>query len=317
MSRAKINEFLQRAKNVTNVSEKVNKSHSPISRAHTFNSQLSNSFQKQSISPVSYQSFTSNNEGPSKISPKKLINFKTIGLKTKSISPNFRNSEPGITKLEVIIEKFAADKGKFRTQIEKHLKSEDAVAENLTSNLQVQKKVFTHDPKVKIIEEKYKKRYKNIVEVFKAEALKTDSKLNELRNENEKLKMIASNPQLPKSNKNAINLAGILKVLSLKGLESQHVNAISDLCYTFEKVSDVRHLEKTISNWFDCLKITAGDYSSFISCLSKKVAEEQIKRLKTEEETSKMMQYEENLIISLESQLKLAESKKKASLSIQ
>ena len=182
MSRAKINEFLMRAKKISIDAERLGKSLSPVGvkRASTT---LPQSFQMKSPSPVSYQktspspssfhrSFISSSEDSPKSATKKVLATKSFGVKNKSISPNFRKAMADIKqspeiqnnsrKLEVIIERIAKDKGKFCKEIEQNGKNEDSAAENLITNLHLQKKLLSQNPNIKVIEEKYKNQFNKL-----------------------------------------------------------------------------------------------------------------------------------------------------------
>ena len=74
-------------------------------------------------------------------------------------SPEIQNNS---RKLEVIIERIAKDKGKFCKEIEQNGKNEDSAAENLITNLHLQKKLLSQNPNIKVIEEKYKNQFNKL-----------------------------------------------------------------------------------------------------------------------------------------------------------
>ena len=255
MSRSKINELLSRARQISNEAERIEKSQSPIIGVRP-STRLSSSFQKKSPSPVSQTSFLSNEDRSPIIEHPSNRTYRNIGIKKHSLTPDITKKKPfpqtletedSIVKVHTIVEEIAKNKLEFCKQIEKHVKFEDNAAENLITNLKNQKKLISQDPKIKLIEEKYKKKNEQILEIFKLEALKTDNKLKTLRNENDKLKSIISNPQLPQSQRKRSSLKDTLYALSLASFDKNFNTCINELCNNCKESRDVLLLEVCVN----------------------------------------------------------------------
>ena len=308
---------MEKARKVNFEAEKKGKSLSPVpQRGSTPNSSLLN---KSFVTPNSNQSFLSNAESP------KSGNKKVLLAKTSKISKNLsviskKNQSPvvlknsdnnDIKKFEVIVEKIAKTKTEFCKDLEKQEKLENKALNNLYTNLKTQKKKLAENPKIQEIEETSKKKMDKILKVFKEEALKMDSKLKELRSENSKLKSIISNPQLSSCTNKEKSLGQIIYSMIINNKDDKFVDSLINLCITCKKNKNFEFIENFIPNWFNCLRVDSADYPLILSSLCRKIVEEQQKRLKTEEETGRIVEYEENIINTLELKLRLAEKNPK------
>jgi hypothetical protein len=308
MSKDKVNQFLEKARAIHKETEKINKSVSPMSskRDCTPATRSSNT-NKSFASPVSHQSFISSSEDSPKSSTKKFMLSNTILKPIKANIPANQTID-NISKVEVIVDKIAKSSQNLNKDIEKHFKFENSVLENLSAALSTQKKILESNPKIKEIEDKNHKKMKEILKLFKSEALKMDMKLNSLRLENTKLKSVLDIPQAPKCNQSA-SIQQIFYRLSSGSFDYKFAGVLKDLCDTCKPHGIGERSKEFVANWFDCLRVNLDEYRNFMGSIAKKIIEEQQKRLKTEEETSKMMEYEEKIIETLELKLKIAEAK--------
>lgn len=162
--------------------------------------------------------------------------------------------------------------------------------------------------RVKEIERKGKVKLQKMVNIFRQEALKTDNKLNLLMNENKMLKEILDNPQLPSTKPSSTTVKAILSSISCqkaeKKFEAELINLLNSCKKTVRKVEDY---EGKIPHWLDCLNTKPEDLHDLLVILSNKITEEQKRRFKSEEETSKMIEWEENHIQELEDKILKAE----------
>lgn len=311
MSRSKVNEFLERARQVSKESEKIEKSLSPVinKRTHTPSGTSYNS-----SSPLSKHSFISTNEESPKASTKKKV-LTGLFTKPKTSKPILQKKfyseltlKDNVSKFEEMIKKFTNTRAELNRDLEAHEQFENKVLDNLVVSLKLRKQILSSDPKIKDVEEKNNKKLQQIVQIFRSEALKMDSKLQNLRQENKQLIEILNSPQLASTKSDRTkSLKQVLTILSINSSSSSSFSSIiSDLCSTYKKVSKSSQIESTMTNWFDCLRLSAKDLNPFLSTLSKKVIEEQQKRLRSEEEAGKMMDYEEKIIQDLEEKIRQA-----------
>jgi hypothetical protein len=168
--------------------------------------------------------------------------------------------------------------------------------------------------RVQEIEKKGKAKLHKMVEIFKEEALKTDQKLNELCNENRRLREILENPQLRLLKPSAVDVQSVLTYFSMFKAEKKFVSDVENFCMNCKKtVRKVEDFEGKVPHWIDCLDVKNEEIIMLLCVLSAKVAEEQKKRLKSEEETNKMIEWEEQHVKQLEEkiyQISLKSSKK-------
>ncbi|OMJ96368.1 hypothetical protein SteCoe_119 [Stentor coeruleus] len=319
MSRSKVNEFLERARQVSKESEKIEKSMSPVINKRTHTPSVTS---YNSSSPLSKHSFISTNEESPKESMKKKV---LTGLfnKPKTTKPilqkKFYSEQPSkdnVSKFEEMIKKFTSTRAELNRDLEIHEKFENKVLDNLVVSLKLHKQILSSDPKIKEVDEKNNKKLQQIVQIFRSEALKMDSKLQNLRQENQQLKEILNSPQLASTKSDRTkSLKQILTILSITSSSNSSFSSIlSDLCSTYKKISKSSQIENTMTNWFDCLRLSEKNLNPFLSALSKKLIEEQQKRLRSEEEAGKMMDYEEKIIQDLEEKIRQATIIQKSSL---
>lgn len=307
MSSSRVVDFLTRAQAITkNTRVESNKPSNSQTRNST-NSPIA--LKKKSLSPISYQSYSSTHEETPMHTDKKFIlsgtfngkkhltvpaneNFETTMIK----SPRFANSKdknysgkpPAVPERKKIAYKIPNAK-----KIEESLGEEEA-------------KQLQRDPLIEEAEKKGKKKIEKLLEVFKGEALKMDQKLQSLQVENKNLKEILANPQLASVKRDVRDVKGVLNSLMKK--EGKDFNPVlDDLALSFRKIAGVKENSKQIANWFECLEVQSDEFGGFLNTISKKIVQEQQKRLKTEEDTGKMIEYEENMIKELEMKLANAE----------
>ena len=162
--------------------------------------------------------------------------------------------------------------------------------------------------RVKEIERKGKVKLQKVVNIFREEALKTDYKLNLLMNENKMLKDILLNPQLPSTKPSSITVKAILSIISCQNAEKNFEPELNNLLNSCKKtVRKVEDYEGKIPHWLDCLNTKPEDLNDLLIILSIKISQEQKRRFKSEEETSKMIEWEENHIQELEQKILKAE----------
>lgn len=301
ISSGRIAEFLSRAQNINEKAKELEAVKPVLSTIRSSNNSPIYS-KKPQLSPISHQSFTSTHEGTPVPAPRKFILSGALPTK-KAISVPPKDKP--YSKLPVTKEKTELPSGRNSISSELPQKKPE---KTVTKEAQSEKDQEIAQ-KVKEIEGKGKKKLQKVVEIFKQEALKTDQKLMQLQQENRKLKEIVDCPQLPSIHDSIKTAKGVVELLSSEESDQKFTKELESLCNSFKRTRLLpTDLQKKISNWFDCLQIEPLEYSNFLSNISKKIVSEQKRRLKTEEETWRMIEHEEALIRELEQKISNAET---------
>jgi hypothetical protein len=311
MSGSRVNDFLTRAQAISIKASEIK----PL-RTQSRNISISPlSLKKSSLSPISYQSFSSTHDETPPLEPNKLLLSGTFNGK--------KNNSLGLKeKLEKIQQKFHSIKEvKEKPQIPvkkklllSQINDKDEILKNknnktnLIDNDTNKNCTPDKDPQLEAVETKNKKKIEKMIEIFKQEALKMDQKLKVMYEENKKLREILACPQLPTSKKGINTVKDVLNCLSRLINTSIHDKTLENLCVSSRKIKTTKEIDNFIYNWFDCLGVPEPEFENFLSSVSLKVLQEQQKRLKTEEEAGKMIEFEENLIRELEDKVSNAET---------
>ena len=274
---------------------------------------------KNSLSPISYQSFSSTHDNTPIHTDKKFVLSGTFnGKKNLSVniipreslennvkSPKVKESRPGNPRLPPTVPE--RKKVSYKIPAAK-LKEEIFTKDNVKCIDSTKEKEgeFKRDPLIEEAECKGKKKIEKMIGIFREEALKMDQKLQKLQIENKTLKEIMENPQLPIPRRSG-SVKGVLSTLANRGDEAMFAGVLEDLCSSFRKIENLSENQHQINNWFECLEIENGEFESFLSAIGRKILQEQQKRMKTEEETGKMIDSEENMIKELERKVANAE----------
>lgn len=301
ISSGRIAEFLSRAQNINDkakVLETNKPSINPL-RSTTISPIYT---KKPELSPLSHQSFTSTHDGTPVPAPRKFILSCSItNKKSNSVPPK----EKIPVKLPITKEKTELLSGRDSILSEFSQKRPEKV---MNKESQIEKD-HENAQKVKEIESKGKKKLQKVIEIFKQEALKTDQKLRQLQIENQKLKDIVDCPQLPAMRESVKTVKSVVEYLSSKGPESKFESLLESLTHSCKRtITHPNDYEKKIPNWFACLQIDPKDFPIFLSNICQKITAEQKRRLQTEEETYKMIEFEEALIRDLELKISKAET---------
>ena len=319
MCSSRVAEFLNRAKTITNTTKTV-EIPKPVPNSLSTITTSPISLKKSSLSPISYQSYSStHDESLQPATTRHLLsgpfNWKrNIAISTKE-------------KLEKVISKSTSKEIKVKIENPKgfskspnhginpnHLlikKKEETQKKNYVSHdeTQSQAKEKVKNLEITEVQQKGKKKIEKMIELFKQEALKMDQKLKQMKEQNKSLLEILANPQLPPSTKKEIkSVKTILSRLSSSVNSLKHVRILNDFCASFERITKITEENQQISNWFNSLNVDNNELSNLISSLSKKILQEQKERLKTEENTGKMIEFKENIIRELELKVSASET---------
>lgn len=301
ISSGRIAEFLSRAQNI-NEKAKVLETAKPVISTVRSNNNSPIYSKKPQLSPISQHSFTSTHDGTPVPVPRKFILSGSLPTKKAiSVPPKDKPSKLPVTKEKT---ELPSGRNSICSELSQKKQEKTITKESLSEKDQ------EIAQKVKEIEIKGKKKLKKVVEIFKQEALKTDQKLMQLQQENKKLMDIVDCPQLPGIHDSIKTAKSVVEYLSSSEESNlKFTKELENLCNSFKRTKLLpSDLQKKLSNWFDCLQLQPSDYSDFLSNISKKIVSEQKRRLKTEEETWKMIEHEEALIRDLEQKISNAET---------
>ena len=317
MSNSRVVDFLSRAETINKITAMAGSSKDQLGSLR--NITTSPIFpKKNSLSPISYQSFsTTHDDTPIHTNKKFVLSSTFKGTKNLSVnlrestennlkSPRLKESRPENSRLPPPVPERKKVSYKIPlTKIKDETPGKDSVK---CSELPREKEgEVKKDPLIEVAENKGKKKIEKMVGVFREEALKMDQKLQKLQMENKNLKEILANPQLPIFRRSGVSVKGVLNSMANRGDERIFAGVLEDLCTSFRKITNLPGNQYQIANWFECLEIQNGEFESFLSATSRKIIHEQQKRLKTEEETGKMIEFEENMIKELEAKVANAE----------
>ena len=310
MSASRVADFLTRAQAITNKSNPIESTQPIRSGLRTLtNSPIS--LKKSSLSPISYQSFSSTHDDTPQPQAKKLLLSGTFNLKKpiagkEKLEKNQKNSKDLKQKFEAaVVLPLNNKKNSFKPK-------EGLISQNKEEKDDNKLNVFNKSPEMieqlKELEQKNSKKVKKMVEIFKQEALKMDQKLQFFGQENKRLKEILSNPQLPSAKKHKKTVKDVINCYISFNDTSKYINILDNLSFTTRKHKNFIENDGFIDNWFECLDVPDEDLNLFLGSVCKKIFQEQQKRLKTEEETAKMIEFEESMIRELEAKVAKAET---------
>ncbi|OMJ71241.1 hypothetical protein SteCoe_30628 [Stentor coeruleus] len=299
MSSSRIAEFLSRAQVINSKAKAVEAGKSPLSMNRTSNN--SPLVGKNTMSPISNRSFQSTNEDTPVPSMKKVVlsgtftNKKTVSASGREkLDRNF--SKPLLPKVP---------KENFQ-ELKETIKKKPPFP--LSKQTNSEEKTKSKTIAISELEEKSKKKMQKMLEIFKEEALKMDEKLKVLQEENIKLKRILNNPQLPQAKPTIKTIKTVINHFISQLSCEKYSQVLDDLCISYRKSIISLEVYDKIHNWFECLDIEEENYDAFLASVCKKIEQEERKRLRTEEDTGKMIEYEENLIRELEMRVNYAEN---------
>jgi hypothetical protein len=305
ISSSRIADFLSRAQNITEKSKVLEQSKPVLNPLRTVsNSPLS--MKKSELSPISHQSFTSTHDDTPIPNPRKFI--------LSGPTPNKKNiSVPPVSKLEKASPRLPVTKERTETPSKRDSISSEASLKRPEKTQTVFQPFSEKKPenlkKISEIQTKGKKKLQKIVEIFKEEALKTDSKLKQLQIENLKLKEIINSPQLPSSAAPLKTVKEVVEIYASEACEGQFDSLLDNLLKTCRRIlKKTEDFEKKIPNWFECLEIKTPNFQDFLNSACRKIQVEQKRRDRAEEETAKMIEFEENCIRELEARILNAET---------
>ncbi|OMJ67770.1 hypothetical protein SteCoe_34968 [Stentor coeruleus] len=294
---SRVAEFLNRAQVINSKAKIVDTKKSPLSMNRTGNNSPLVG-KNTSMSPISNKSFPSTNEDTPVPPMKKIILSGTFTNK-KTVSASGRE------KLDRNFSNALLPKENIQD-----LKETNKKKPPLPSSKQKNSKDQTNDEIIAIseLEEKSKKKMQKMLEIFKEEALKMDKKLKVLQEENKKLKDILNNPQLPQAKQTIKSIKSVINHFIGQVSCEKNSQFLDDLCVSYRKSTMSSEVYDKINNWFECLDIAQENYDVFLASVCKKIEQEERRRLRTEEDTGKMIEYEENLIKELEMRVSYAEN---------
>ena len=307
LTSGRIADFLSRAQNINDKSKALDLCKPVLNPLRTLsNSPIS--MKKSELSPISHQSFTSTHDDtPIPLPRKFLLSGSVPHKKNISVPPSIK-PEKISSRLPPTKERTESPSKRDSISSETSLKRPEKIQSNPIPPSSPTPQSSLIAQQIKEIESKGKKKLQKVVEIFKQEAIKTDSKLQSLQIENKRLKEIALSPQLPSISSNVKSVKDVIE--NFAGLESdgRFDNLLDNLCKTCRRiVKKSEDYERKIPNWFECLEIQSQDFGEFLKAACRKVVVEERRRLRVEEETAKMIESEENCIRELEMRILNAE----------
>lgn len=300
MPSSRVAEFLSRAQVINSKAKVVEAGKSPLSTNRTSNNSPLLG-KNTSMSPISNKSFPSTNED-TPVPPMKKIVLSGTFTNKKTVSASGRE------KLDRNFSKPLLQKEpKENLQVFKEVsKKKPPLASLKQTNSDDQTK--SKNIAISELEEKSKKKMQKMLEIFKEEALKMDKKLKIFQEENKKLKSILNNPQLPQAKPTIKSIKNVINHFIGQVSYEKYSQVLDNLCASYRKSIMSTEVFDKIDNWFECLDIEEQNYDIFLASVCKKIEQEERRRLKTEEDTGKMIEYEENLIKELEMRVSYAEN---------
>ena len=318
----RVAEFLNRAQKINDKSKLI-ESAQPLQKSFHTQSISPISVKKSAFSPISFQSFSSTLDGtPQPITEKNILldtyNGKIINsISTKekitkilSKSPTARENNNKLNISKGVKSKSPTQgiiQGQVRMKNKEEIQRKTYLAQNKIEN---QTQIKANDDQVEDIEKKCKKKIENMVEIIKQETLKMDHKLKELQEENKNLKEIMNSSRINPSTQFFENATPQVKEILEKNSSSvasvNYMKSISEFCESFGRNRKITEENNQISNWLDSLKISHKEFNSFITCISKKILNEQNARIKNNENTRRILEFNKNIIKEL--RLKVANS---------
>ena len=310
LTSGRIADFLSRAQNINDKSKALDLCKPVLNPLRTLsNSPIS--MKKSELSPISHQSFTSTHDDtPIPLPRKFLLSGSVPHKKNISVPPSIK-PEKIYSRLPPTKERTESPSKRDSISSETSLKRPEKILSSpnpplCPSSPTPQASHITQQ--IKEIELKGKKKLQKVVEIFKQEAMKTDSKLQSLQIENKRLKEIALSPQLPSITATVKTVKDVVENFAGQESDGRFDSLLDNLCKTCRRiVKKTEDYEKKIPNWFECLEIKSQDFGEFLKAACRKVLVEEKRRLRVEEETSKMIESEENCIRELEMRILNAE----------
>ncbi|OMJ93143.1 hypothetical protein SteCoe_3961 [Stentor coeruleus] len=301
ISNSRVVDFLSRAQVINSKTKALERKCSPL---YMGRSEDSSPFvgKKASLSPISSQSFSSTYEDTPVPPLKKFVLSGTFTNKKTTPTPSNVQVEKNTPKplivkepKDYIQESKANDKPKLISSLSSKPTKIPGISKAIESE-------------IKDIIQKGKIKMNKMIEIFREEALKMDKKLQLLQEENLKLKQILQNPQLSQTKPIIKNVKNIIDYYAKQDPDDKLSNFLEDLCLSCRKSTDNLATYEKIDNWFGCLNIDQCNLSNFTSSICKKIQQEEKRRFKTEEDTGKIIENEENMIKELEMRVGYAET---------
>ncbi|OMJ84925.1 hypothetical protein SteCoe_13911 [Stentor coeruleus] len=292
-------DFLNKAQAINTKTKELETRCSPLCSGRTGDSSLFVR-EKASLSPISSQSFSSTYEDTPVPPLKKFVLSGTFTNKKTTPTPSKEKIEKTISKPLIVKEpKDFIQEDRVNDKIKLPSSSKPTQIPGISK---------TKEIAIKEIEQKGKIKMQKMIEIFREEALKMDKKLQLLQEENLKLKQILRNPQLPQAKPMIKNVKNIIGYYAKQDPDDKLSHYLEDLCLSCRKSTDNLATYEKIDNWFGCLDIDQYNLNNFTSSVCKKIQQEEKKRFKTEEDTGKIIESEENIIKELEIRVGYAET---------
>lgn len=300
ISNSRVVDFLSRAQVINSKTKVLETRRSPLGLGRSGDSSPFVG-KKASLSPISSQSFSSTYEDTPVPPLKKFVLSGTFTNKKTTPTPSKEKVEKTTPKPLIVKEpKDYIQESKANDKLN-----------NFSSSLkptQIPGISKTKESAIKDIEQKSKIKMQKMIEIFREEALKMDKKLQLLQEENLKLKQILQNPQLPQAKPIIKNVKNIIGYYAKQDPDDKLSHFLEDLCLSCRKSTNNLATYEKIDNWFRCLDIDQYNLSNFTSSVCKKIQQEEKRRFKTEEDTGKIIESEENMIKELEMRVGYAET---------
>ena len=309
LTSGRIADFLSRAQNINDKSKALELCKPVLNPLRTLSSSPI-SMKKSELSPISHQSFTSTHDNTPIPLPRKFVLSGSV--------PHKKNiSVPPPSKLDKLQPRLLPTKERTESPSKRDsISSESSSKRPEKINPSSIKSICPSPPpqvlhqtqQIKAIESKGKKKLQKIVEIFKQEAIKTDSKLQSLQQENKRLKELASNSQRPRPATPVKSLKDLIEYYAEQETNSKFDNLLENLCKTCRRiVKTTEDYEKKIPNWFESLEIKSLDFDEFLKAACRKVLIEEKRSIRVKEESERMIENEENCIRELELRIFYAE----------
>ncbi|CAG9320019.1 unnamed protein product [Blepharisma stoltei] len=212
-------------------------------------------------------------------------------------------------EIERLTNEFLKSRRVLEKQIENKKQNEIHTLALLKNFIERERNKAKLDPETTLIKDMYEKKTEKFLQAIEEEVKVMDKKLLDAQEENRQLRRMNGGSPMRNDSKTAI---GKIEKEAKLEIKQRYGELVQDISSSIKISSNGKYsvrVDEAVNKWYKNIDLQQEEWSLMKTALCKELSSEQKRRLKTEENTSKLIAHEEKVIADLEMRIKEEQNK--------